>query len=269
MSRAVLQLGPAEVHRLMREGGREPPGDWPREPPALHAEGGGGSRSSSYRRPDWNLQRGLSGLAPNEFICPISLTLMADPVEVEQSKISYERSEIAQWLHGHPRTDPKTNITYGTNLTLKSNTELLNKILEWRTLPETVEALEQQQLEHMSSEEEKEVLEAAQAALEEAPAMGRAIETEEAPAAASAVSQRVASAMGAPTLAPSEEVAAEEEEPSADYYFPAVPVMPRPASVAVVVEAPAAAAPAPTEDYTAIQIANSITADSIAIGFSM
>ena len=255
-----IQLGPEEVHRRMREGGREPPGDWPREPPALHAEGGGGSRSSSYRRPDWNLQRGLSGLAPNEFICPISLTLMADPVEVVQSKISYERSEIAQWLHGHPRTDPKTNITYGTNLTLKSNTDLLNKILEWRTLPETVEALEQQQLEHMSSEEEKEVLEAAQAALEEAPAMGRAIETEEAPAA-SVVSQRVASTMGAPTLPPAEEVAAEEEAP-ADYYFPAVPVMPRPASVAVVVEAPAAAAPAPTEDYS--QIANSIKADSIA-----
>ena len=70
--------------------------------------------------------------------------------------------------------------------------------------------------------------------------------------------------MGAPTLPPSEEVAAEEEAPSADYYFPAVPVMPRPASVAVVVEAPAAAAPAPTEDYTAIQIANGITADSVA-----
>ena len=105
-------------------------------------------------RPDWNLRRGLSDLAPNEFICPISLSVMTDPVKVKQSGISYDRANIREWLREHPRTDPKTNIHYSTNLKYKSDKALLKEIREWQEQPETIEALEQR----MSRGEERAVL---------------------------------------------------------------------------------------------------------------
>ena len=50
-------------------------------------EGGGGEGAA---RVEWSLKRGLSALAPNDYICPISLSVMSDPVKVQQSGISYE-----------------------------------------------------------------------------------------------------------------------------------------------------------------------------------
>ena len=73
--------------------------------------------------PEWGLRRGLSFLAPNEYICPISLELMSDPVRVAQSAIAYERAPLEQWLSSHPRTDPKTNVTFGAPLTFAADAD--------------------------------------------------------------------------------------------------------------------------------------------------
>ena len=93
--------------------------------------------------PEWGLRRGLSFLAPNEYICPISLELMSDPVRVAQSAIAYERAPLEQWLSSHPRTDPKTNVTFGAPLTFAADEALLAQILAWRTDGEQIAALEQ------------------------------------------------------------------------------------------------------------------------------
>ena len=51
---------------------------------------------------EWTLQRGLSMLAPNDFICTITLSIMEEPVRVTQTGISYEKSALDEWLVAHP-----------------------------------------------------------------------------------------------------------------------------------------------------------------------
>ena len=94
------------------------------------------------RKPQWSLQRGLSFLAPNEYICPISLSVMSDPVKIEQSGISYEREAIATWLRSHPYTDPKTNISHQpVRLTFVTNEALLDEIRTWATAEDQLDSL--------------------------------------------------------------------------------------------------------------------------------
>ena len=99
------------------------------------------NNDNNSRIPDWSLQRGLSFLAPNEFLCPITLRVMDDPVTLAMSGMTYERGAISEWLRTHPRRDPKTNVSFDVNLTFEANTSLLEQIQSWSAAPEQQQAL--------------------------------------------------------------------------------------------------------------------------------
>ncbi|KAK4358396.1 hypothetical protein RND71_024006 [Anisodus tanguticus] len=71
-----------------------------------------------------------SPVIPAEFLCPISLELMRDPVIVAATGQTYERSYIQQWIDGGHMTCPKTQQQLH-NLTLTPNYALRNLISDW------------------------------------------------------------------------------------------------------------------------------------------
>ncbi|XP_050232773.1 U-box domain-containing protein 15-like [Mercurialis annua] len=75
------------------------------------------------------LQRCQSLLVPNEFLCPITLEIMVDPVIVATGQ-TYERESIKKWLNSNHRTCPKTGQTLD-HLSLAPNFALKNLILQW------------------------------------------------------------------------------------------------------------------------------------------
>ncbi|XP_038681964.1 U-box domain-containing protein 10-like isoform X2 [Tripterygium wilfordii] len=68
---------------------------------------------------------------PDDFLCPISLELMRDPVIVATGQ-TYERSYIQRWIDGENATCPKTQQKL-ENLTLTPNYVLRNLITQWCT----------------------------------------------------------------------------------------------------------------------------------------
>jgi hypothetical protein len=66
---------------------------------------------------------------PNEFVCPINLTLMSDPV-IGPDGHSYERRAITQWLRTNPHSpltrQPMTIQSLQTNYSLRSAIERYN-----------------------------------------------------------------------------------------------------------------------------------------------
>ncbi|XWS67626.1 hypothetical protein CRYUN_Cryun04dG0021800 [Craigia yunnanensis] len=75
------------------------------------------------------LQMCQSSLIPHEFLCPITLEIMADPVIVATGQ-TYERESIGKWLNSNNRTCPKTGQTLD-HLSLAPNFALRNLILQW------------------------------------------------------------------------------------------------------------------------------------------
>ncbi|OMO92020.1 Armadillo [Corchorus olitorius] len=75
------------------------------------------------------LQRCQSSLIPHEFLCPISLEIMTDPVIVATGQ-TYERESIQKWLNSNHRTCPKTGQILD-HLSLAPNFALRNLILQW------------------------------------------------------------------------------------------------------------------------------------------
>ncbi|KAG8369277.1 hypothetical protein BUALT_Bualt15G0134700 [Buddleja alternifolia] len=71
----------------------------------------------------------MSIVIPNDFLCPITLELMMDPVIVATGQ-TYERESIQKWLDSGHRTCPKTGQSL-THLCLASNYALKNLILQW------------------------------------------------------------------------------------------------------------------------------------------
>lgn len=70
-------------------------------------------------------------IPPSDFICPITKTLMIDPV-VSTTGVSYEREAILQWLNCHihcPKTGDRIRAT-----SLRTNTSLQWKIRYWTAL---------------------------------------------------------------------------------------------------------------------------------------
>jgi hypothetical protein len=65
--------------------------------------------------------------APSQFSCPISLSLMSDPVIAEDGH-SYERANIVRWF-GRKATSPKTNAKIGKKLV--PNHSLKSQIIEY------------------------------------------------------------------------------------------------------------------------------------------
>ncbi|RVW48220.1 U-box domain-containing protein 15 [Vitis vinifera] len=66
---------------------------------------------------------------PHEFLCPISLEIMTDPVIVATGQ-TYERESIQKWLDSDHHTCPKTGQTL-VHLSLAPNYALRNLILQW------------------------------------------------------------------------------------------------------------------------------------------
>ncbi|KAF9667473.1 hypothetical protein SADUNF_Sadunf15G0026700 [Salix dunnii] len=59
------------------------------------------------------LKKGEELVIPNQFVCPISLDLMKDPVSLS-SGITYDRESIETWLNGGNFTCPVTNQVLGS-----------------------------------------------------------------------------------------------------------------------------------------------------------
>ncbi|CAA0834929.1 U-box domain-containing protein 15 [Striga hermonthica] len=76
-----------------------------------------------------SLTKCMSIAVPNEFLCPITLEIMTDPVIVATGQ-TYERDRIQQWLDSNHRTCPKTGQIL-SHLSLTSNYALKNLILQW------------------------------------------------------------------------------------------------------------------------------------------
>ncbi|KAK3419431.1 hypothetical protein EUGRSUZ_H05037 [Eucalyptus grandis] len=66
---------------------------------------------------------------PHEFLCPITLEIMTDPVIVATGQ-TYERESIQKWLDSNHRTCPKTGQIL-RHLLVVPNYALRNLILEW------------------------------------------------------------------------------------------------------------------------------------------
>ncbi|XP_052202282.1 U-box domain-containing protein 15 [Diospyros lotus] len=66
---------------------------------------------------------------PNDFLCPITLEIMTDPVIIATGQ-TYERESIQKWLDSDHRTCPKTGQVL-SHLSLAPNFALRNLILQW------------------------------------------------------------------------------------------------------------------------------------------
>ncbi|KAJ9189425.1 hypothetical protein P3X46_000721 [Hevea brasiliensis] len=76
-----------------------------------------------------SLHRSRSLLIPHEFLCPITLEIMVDPVTVATGQ-TYERESIQRWLNSNHRTCPKTGQTLD-HFSLAPNFAIRNLILQW------------------------------------------------------------------------------------------------------------------------------------------
>ncbi|BAF23977.1 U-box domain-containing protein 15 [Oryza sativa Japonica Group] len=76
-----------------------------------------------------SLDKCPSLMIPNDFLCPITLAIMRDPVIVATGQ-TYERRSIQKWLDSGERTCPKTRQRL-SHMSLAPNYALKNLILEW------------------------------------------------------------------------------------------------------------------------------------------
>ncbi|XP_057966320.1 U-box domain-containing protein 15 [Malania oleifera] len=76
-----------------------------------------------------SLEKCPSLIIPHEFLCPITLEIMTDPVIIATGQ-TYERESIQKWLDSNRRTCPKTGQTL-SHLSLAPNYALRNLILQW------------------------------------------------------------------------------------------------------------------------------------------
>ncbi|TKW10839.1 hypothetical protein SEVIR_6G194300v4 [Setaria viridis] len=76
-----------------------------------------------------SLDKCPSLMIPNDFLCPITLEIMTDPVIVASGQ-TYERRSIQKWLDSGERTCPKSRQPLD-HLSLAPNYALKNLILQW------------------------------------------------------------------------------------------------------------------------------------------
>ncbi len=84
----------------------------------------------------------LSLDTPNEFICPLTLEVLEDPV-VAADGHTYEREAIEQWLRSPPATSPLTNIVL-PDTSLRPNIALRNRIQGHGALQRQLQRLQAQ-----------------------------------------------------------------------------------------------------------------------------
>ena len=75
------------------------------------------------------LGRSTSLIIPHEFLCPITLEIMTDPVIIASGQ-TYERESIEKWFKSNHKTCPKTRQPL-EHLQLAPNCALKNLIAEW------------------------------------------------------------------------------------------------------------------------------------------
>ncbi|XP_002510676.2 U-box domain-containing protein 15 [Ricinus communis] len=75
------------------------------------------------------LEKCPSLVIPHEFLCPITLEIMTDPVIIASGQ-TYERESIQKWFISNHRTCPKTRQTLA-HLSVAPNYALKNLILQW------------------------------------------------------------------------------------------------------------------------------------------
>jgi len=74
-----------------------------------------------------------SGKPPREFVCPLTLEVMEEPVFLfTSSGRSFEREALLRWLGVHPKRDPLTNRDYSQPLKFMPNRSLQEAIDRWR-----------------------------------------------------------------------------------------------------------------------------------------
>ncbi|PWA40284.1 zinc finger, RING/FYVE/PHD-type, Armadillo-type fold protein [Artemisia annua] len=76
-----------------------------------------------------SLQKCTSIAIPFDFLCPITLEIMRDPVIIATGQ-TYERESIQQWLDSNRRTCPKTGLPL-PHTALAPNVALRNLIIQW------------------------------------------------------------------------------------------------------------------------------------------
>lgn len=70
---------------------------------------------------------------PPEFVCPLSLHIMKDPVYIfPNSARSFERSVLERWLQEHPHRDPLTKQRHAEALKFVPNQSLRQAISRWQ-----------------------------------------------------------------------------------------------------------------------------------------
>ncbi|XP_022766550.1 U-box domain-containing protein 15-like [Durio zibethinus] len=79
--------------------------------------------------PNKMLVKSYSLVIPHEFLCPITLEIMRDPVIVASGQ-TFERESIQKWFDSNHRTCPKTRQTLA-HLSLAPNYALKNLITQW------------------------------------------------------------------------------------------------------------------------------------------
>ena len=77
------------------------------------------TKSDSFRNNNKIIDQ-FTNIVPDEFICPITLELMKDPVMASDGN-SYERSEIENWFKLGNKTSPKTNDILEYTLLIPNN----------------------------------------------------------------------------------------------------------------------------------------------------
>ncbi|XP_050228616.1 U-box domain-containing protein 15 [Mercurialis annua] len=75
------------------------------------------------------LEKCQSLIIPHEFLCPITLEIMTDPVIIASGQ-TYERESIQKWFSSNHRTCPKTRRDLD-HLSIAPNYALKNLILQW------------------------------------------------------------------------------------------------------------------------------------------
>ncbi|GAY49249.1 hypothetical protein CUMW_117790 [Citrus unshiu] len=75
------------------------------------------------------LGKSLSLVIPHEFLCPITLEIMRDPVIIASGQ-TFERESVQKWFDSNHRTCPKTRQTLA-HLSIAPNYALKNLILQW------------------------------------------------------------------------------------------------------------------------------------------
>jgi hypothetical protein len=197
---------------------------------------------------------------PHDFLCPVTLDLMTDPVVLTGDGHTYSRAGIQQWLL-HKHTSPKTNEVLGETRVIP-NHHLRSTILEWidQHAVDKRTGLSKAQLQQRSQQQQQQgsaLSVGPSSAVSASPAYGRPSEV--APSAG-----RRASASGA-AAAPAASLISPGERPTAAY--PSLSAHPSPSPLPPLPQSASAshASPSPSAIRPALPAAAAAAAAATAV----